>query len=65
MFSKAVIKLSKLNQLSGSTMTLVCWYSVSVLNAVITQETTGSTATNEKNIKERYFRKMRKYCLNF
>ena len=53
---KASIKFWKFSQLAGISMTLVCAYSVSVLNAVITHDTMGSTATKAKNTSEKYFK---------
>ena len=50
----AVIKLSKLRKLFGSVITLVESYSSFVLKAVITHDTRGITAHNEKNISEPY-----------
>ena len=58
--SNACKKLSKFSQLSGGVITFVFWYSVSVLKDVITQDTTGSTATKEKNTNDTYFTKITK-----
>ena len=51
---KASVKLEKFNQLSGNVITLVLWYSASVLNAVMTQDTMGKSATKEKNTRLKY-----------
>ena len=51
---KASIKFWKFNQLSGRVITLVLWYSASVLNAVMTQDTMGKSATKEKNTRLKY-----------
>lgn len=45
-FSQALAKFEKLNHVAGGVITLVLWYSASVLNAVITTEAIGSTARN-------------------
>ena len=52
----ASTKLSKLNQLCGSVITFVVLYSSSVLNAVMTQEIMGITATKEKNTSDTYLK---------
>ena len=53
-FVNAFTKLSKFSQLCGRVITLVDLYSASVLKAVITQETIGSTAMKAKNIRDAY-----------
>ena len=49
-----ISKFWKFNQLSGRVITLVLWYSASVLNAVMTQDTMGKSATKEKNTRLKY-----------
>lgn len=51
---QAVIKLSKLSQLRGRSMTLVFAYSSSVLKAVKMQDTMGTRATKAAKIKKAY-----------
>jgi hypothetical protein len=46
--------LSKFSQLPGNAITLVFWYSASVLNAVVIQETIGMIAQNPKKISDAY-----------
>ena len=50
----AFTKLSKFSQLPGNAITLVFWYSASVLNAVVIQETIGMIAQNPKKISDAY-----------
>lgn len=53
-FTQATLKFSKFSQLSGSVMTLVVRYSSSVLNAVVTQLTMGTSAQNAPNRRMAY-----------
>jgi hypothetical protein len=60
---KAFTKLSKLKKFSGKVMTFVLLYSSSVFNAVIKQETRGSTQANPNSSSVAYlimFNKMAK-----
>jgi hypothetical protein len=47
-------EMIKFSQLPGNAITLVFWYSASVLNAVVIQETIGMIAQNPKKISDAY-----------
>lgn len=58
-FCHAVMKLSKFSQLLGGVITLVLLYSSTVLNAVTTQDTMGTSAMKAAKISNAYLQMLR------